>query len=109
MIADEKDEVELPKDSKRHGIIDFIFRTNYYNRMIAIEPDCGFETYEEFKEHNINCVNKLTDKYTKFIIKLIKNIKKNKIMQTDEESFIEFSSAVIYFNINGKIVIMNRR
>ncbi|AYV77458.1 MAG: hypothetical protein Dasosvirus3_17 [Dasosvirus sp.] len=92
-------------------IIDFIedrFTVYSFERMIDFNEDSGFSNnYRKFMTHNKKCVNELSSQDLEFISMLIDRIKDEKILQCDEETFVEFDSFAIYFNINKKLVIMN--
>ena len=67
------------------------------------------KSYKTFVKHNYKCINNLTDSEAKNFSFLCKQIKKNKIYQADEESFVEFKTASFYFNNDDNFVLMNYR
>ena len=79
----------------------------YYDRMRNIKEVKEFESYDQFIEHNIKCVNETKDDDIEFISKLIDRVSCEKLLLSDSSSFIEWDSCVIYFNKQKILVIMH--
>jgi len=98
-------------------LFDFIKKTfteDSFDRMFEIKQNDGdddecHKSYQEFVDHNFECVNKLSLSDVSLYVNLCKKISKDNILLVDEESFIEFDAGTVYFNIHGKFVIMNYR
>ena len=95
----------------------FLLTFDDYNfeRLQDFEQDRGeydkniIKSYKTFVKHNYKCINNLTDLEARAFYLLCKQIKKNKIYQADEESFVEFNTESFYFNNENKFVLMNYR
>ena len=96
----------------RNVIIRFIsdnMTEHDYERMNDLNDGHKFESYEQFVEHNIKCVNDADDRDVTFMSLLaLKTIRSN-IKLCDKENFIEWQSDGFYFNIDGHLVITHPR
>lgn len=101
-------------ENKTIKIINFFketFKDYSFERMTHRQRECGYteDDFELFCEHNINCIEQLSNDDLTFLDILIDKIRNDSIMQCDEESFIEWEPYVFYFNTDGKLVLMHPR
>jgi len=66
-------------------------------------------TYEEFFEWNMKCFMSKSQEYTIWLTTLIRMIKNSEIKLMDEESCVAFTASEIYFDMDGKLCIVNPR
>lgn len=79
-------------------------RLQYYNEIYENI------SYIDFLEHQMDNLNNLSLNKLFKIINIITLINNNDFLYlTDEESFAEFLSKSIYFNLENKLVITNHR
>jgi hypothetical protein len=98
------------RKASENSIIKFILRRiskNQFDRMNTmydIEPI--FESYDHFIEHNEKCVKNMSSNDLNFIMQLIERL--NNILHSDSESFGNWESRGIYFDITDNLVIMRQ-
>ena len=87
------------------------FATYSFERMVKMNEECGFkeDEYGKFIEHNKKCLEKLSKKDLSFVVDLVTKIQNEELMQCDEEYFLEWDTFTIYFNKDGKLVMMHPR
>ena len=80
----------------------------------------NFEDFNDFIQHQYDCISKLDDNKAKIIVNICQMIQKKEIGLCDEEYCVEFTANTVYwqrgFDRNGKIdeskhqfIIMNPR
>ena len=86
------------------------FNDNTFERYSEyLELDKSF-TYDDFLQHNEECLKNLYKDDLDFIYILINKINNSDIMMVDEETIhCEWAAYSIYFNSENKLVIMHPR
>lgn len=93
-------------------IMDFIidtFDSNVFKRMVESlgQESCGYDEneYDKFITHNRKCVNELTINDCVFVMTVIDKIKNRVLMQCSRETFMDWESNGLYFNMDNQLVI----
>jgi hypothetical protein len=101
---------DVERNALEKVIIKFIsrgiseIRFDRMNTLYQDEPI--FENYNHFIEHNEKCVKNLSSDDLNFTMQLIERL--DDILHTDGESFGDWESRGIYFDITDNLVIMRQ-
>jgi hypothetical protein len=87
----------------------FIVDQYSFERMQQMNDDINFSNYKKFLEHNIKCIDELSDEDKNWLLLLCKKLKGSMIGLVDTEHCVEFTADSFYFNNNKKLCIANPR
>jgi len=89
----------------------FIIEKDVYDRMIEMmnEDDLMWDSYEEFYEWNMGCLDEAPAHDVTWLTGLCKRMASSKIKLMDEESCVRMPAYAFYFDDKKNIVIVNPR
>ena len=108
-MSNQYNDLKLAEKEVIKQFIKTTFKKYEYDRMMHLYNYLDFKNYEHFINHNVLCVNNLSDSDTACIFQIITMIQRKAIFQCDEEDFSEYNTYSIYFNPNKKLVLVHPR
>ena len=79
-----------------------------YDRMKNMSDDCPWDSYNEFYDWNVKCLQESQDDAI-WLYSFCKRLANNKVQLMDEESCVAFTAYGFFYDHNKSIVLVNPR